>query len=285
MAKSLISAAMGLMLMGGVATAETLKNPLKEGETWADLAYDVIGDAVPQDGEALFSVDAPYRAHDAAIVPVRISQDLGSDKQIDKLTIVVDENPSPIVAEFEFGPNMGHIDLETRVRVDMYSNIRVIAETADGGHWMNGRFVKASGGCSAPALKGMDQALANAGKMRLKLFDAVAPAAAIPVKTTESPPASNGRKQAQVMIRHPNYSGMQRNQVTQLFIPAFFVHELEVFQGDERLFRMEGGISISEDPVFRFSYTPNGADTFRVRAVDTDGQVFEHVFDVQDEAT
>ena len=87
------------------------------------------------------------------------------------------------------------------------------------------------------------------------------------------------------MIRHPNYSGMQRNQVTNLFIPAFFVHELEVFQGDERLFRMEGGISISEDPVFRFSYTPNGAEQFRVRAVDTDGSVFEQVFDIQGQAT
>ena len=277
--KFLAPMAVGLALIGSVAMADAIKNPLKDGETWKDLAGDVLGDVVPAEGADLFAVDAPYRAHDAAIVPLRITQDAGSDQRIDKLTIVVDENPSPVVAEFEFGPNMGHIDLETRVRVDMYSNIRVIAETADGGHFMNGRFVKASGGCSAPALKGMEQAMANAGKMRLKLFDQVAAAG------TTSLPASNGRQQAQVMIRHPNYSGMQRNQVTNLFIPAFFVHELEVFQGDERLFRMEGGISISEDPVFRFSYTPNGAEQFRVRAVDTDGSVFEQVFDIQGQAT
>lgn len=275
MSRTLLSATMGLLLMGGVAAADAIKNPLKDGETWEVLAEDVIGDAVTEDGSALFSVDAPYRAHDAAIVPIRITQDTGSSQQIDRLTIVVDENPSPVVAEFEFGPSMGHIDLETRVRVDMYSNVRVIAETADGGHFMGGRFVKASGGCSAPALKGMEQAMASAGKMRLKLFDQVAAVSE----------ASTGRQQAQVMIRHPNYSGMQRNQVTQLFIPAFFVHELEVFQGDERLFRMEGGISISEDPVFRFSYTPNGAEQFRVRAVDTDGSVFEQVFDIQGQAT
>ncbi|MEL6217204.1 MAG: thiosulfate oxidation carrier complex protein SoxZ, partial [Pseudomonadota bacterium] len=59
---------------------------------------------------------------------------------------------------------------------------------------------------------------------------------------------------------------------------------LEVFQGEERLFRMEGGISISEDPVFRFSYNPNGAAEIRVRATDTDGNVFERSFDADSKA-
>ena len=152
--------------------------------------------------------------------------------------------------------------------MDQYSNIRVLAETESGETYMNGRFVKASGGCSAPALKDMDASLAEAGKMRLKVFDAKADG---PIST---------RQQVQVMIRHPNYSGMQRNQLTQLFIPAFFVEEMEVFLGDERLFKMVGGISISEDPVFRFSYLPNGSNTFRVRAKDTDGTVFEQTFSV-----
>ena len=276
MLRTFTTATIGLLFLTGAAAAEAVKNPLKDGETWNELASDVIGDVAPKDGSGLFSVDAPYRAHDAAIVPVHITQSLTSSERINKMTIVVDENPSPVVATFEFGPDMGHIDLETRVRVDLYSNIRVVAETEGGDLWMNGRFVKASGGCSAPALKGMEAALANAGKMRLKVFDDAA---------VQNVAASSGRKQAQVMIRHPNYSGMQRNQVTQLFIPAFFVHELEVFQGESRLFRMEGGISISEDPVFRFSYTPNGADGFRVRAVDTDGNVYERSFEIEDKAT
>lgn len=276
MPRTMISIAFGLVLMGSVATADAIKNPLKDSEAWNDLAFDVVGDVTPQDGAPLFAVDAPYRAHDAAIVPVHITQTQSSADRITKMTIVVDENPSPVVAEFDLGPAMGHIDLETRVRVDLYSNIRVIAETEDGKVWMNGRFVKASGGCSAPALKGMEAALANAGKMRLKVFETA---------QVQTVAVSSGRKQAQVMIRHPNYSGMQRNQVTNLFIPAFFVHQLEVFQGDERLFSMEGGISISEDPVFRFSYTPNGAETMRVRAVDTDGNEYEQVFPIDDKAS
>ena len=48
-------------------------------------------------------------------------------------------------------------------------------------------------------------------------------------------------REAQVMIRHPNNSGLQRDQVTLLYIPAHFVDELAVRQGDALLFRMEGG--------------------------------------------
>ena len=79
------------------------------------------------------------------------------------------------------------------------------------------------------------------------------------------------------MIRHPNYSGLQRDQVTQLFVPAHFIDTLEVRQGDELLFTLTGGISISENPVFRFSYDDNGAPALQVRATDTEGNLFEQV--------
>lgn len=266
--RGLHSALIAFALATTPAMADTIKNPLKDGETWAELRDDVVGEATLLDGSKLFTVDAPYRAHDAATVPVHIKQSPTSAEKITRLTIVVDENPAPVVAEFNLEDGIGHLDLETRVRVDQYSNLRVIAETADGKTYMNGRFVKASGGCSAPALKDMESSLAAAGKMRLKVFEPDAAASA------------TVRKQAQVMIRHPNYSGMQRNQLTQLFIPAFFINEMQVFQGDEKLFSMEGGISISEDPVFRFSYIPNQSNVFRVVAEDTDGNTYERQFTV-----
>ena len=77
------------------------------------------------------------------------------------------------------------------------------------------------------------------------------------------------------MIRHPNNSGLQRDQLSLLYIPLFIVRELRVWQGNQLVLEMDGGISISEDPNFRFSYRPNGAPTFRVEAVDTDGNVFK----------
>ena len=76
------------------------------------------------------------------------------------------------------------------------------------------------------------------------------------------------------MVRHPNNSGLQMDQLTRLYIPAYFVRELRIWQGDDLVLAMDGGISISQDPNIRFSYVPNGAKTFRAEAIDTE----EHVF-------
>ena len=56
-------------------------------------------------------------------------------------------------------------------------------------------------------------------------------------------------------------------------------YESEMRQGDETLFTMSGGISISEDPTFRFAYTETGAG-LSLHATDTDGAVFERRFPV-----
>lgn len=269
--KRILSGILFAISLASAGFAQDVENPLAQSATWDDLRYDVVGDAVLSDAADLFDLDAPYRAHDAATVPIRLTQSEGGP-QIEKLTLIVDENPAPVVAEFEFGPLMGEINLETRVRVDRYSNIRAIAQTADG-MFMTGRYVKASGGCSAPAMKDAAAADAAMGQMKMREFG------------VEAPPQSGQRREAQIMIRHPNYSGLQRNQVTQLFIEAHFIHDLEVWQGDDLLFHLTGGISISEDPSFRFTYTDNGAAVIRVKATDTKGQVFEKAFPKEGAAT
>ena len=233
-------------------------NPLTESATWEYLRDVLIGDVAPKDGEGVVALDAPYRANDAATVPITVRQE--GAQTLREVTLVVDENPAPVVATIEFGDAMAPLRFEARVRVDQYSNVRVIAETAEG-HFMSGAFVKASGGCSAPATRDHEAALAGIGDIRLRHFDDPAP----------------GRREAQVMIRHPNYSGLQRDQITHLFIPAHFIDYLEVRQGDDLLFRLEGGISISENPVFRFDYTDNGAAEITVEAHDTEGNVFRRV--------
>ena len=68
------------------------------------------------------------------------------------------------------------------------------------------------------------------------------------------------------MIRHPNNSGMQMDQLTRLYIPAHYIDKVEIRQGDDTIFVMEGGISLSEDPNFRFSYARTGAKTISVIA-------------------
>lgn len=245
------------------AAAGEKANPLQNGETWEALRGDIFGSREIRDGAGRITFEAPYRAHDAAMVPVEIVEAPGSGLDIRRLTLIVDENPAPIAAEFEFGPALDRVDMATRVRVNAYSSVRAIAETADGRLFMVGRYVKASGGCSAPALKDADAAMANLGQMKMRLFDAAA----------QSRPG-----EAQVMIRHPNYSGLQMNQMTRHYIPAHFVREVEVRAGDALVFRMTGGISLSEDPAFRFGFDGAGADALSVTAVDTEDNRFQQSF-------
>jgi sulfur-oxidizing protein SoxY len=204
----------------------------------------------------------PTRAEDAAIVPVtmRVTLPPGDSRFLKTLTLVIDDNPAPVAATFKIGPNAGISTLSTRVRVNSYTNVHAVAELSDGALYVVKSYVKASGGCSAPAAKTADAA-GSIGQMKFRQFAA------------QSRPVSAPRE-AQIMVRHPNNSGLQRDQVTLLYIPPHFVDELSVWQGDALLFSMVGGISISEDPNFRFDFRPNGASTFRVEAKDTDGKLF-----------
>jgi sulfur-oxidizing protein SoxY len=97
--------------------------------------------------------------------------------------------------------------------------------------------------------------------------------------------ASSGAREAQVMIGHPNNSGLQMDQLTQLYIPAFFIDQLKLSQDGSLVLAMEGGISISEDPNIRFSYVPNGAKHFGAEARDTEGHVFQHQWPVEGSGT
>jgi sulfur-oxidizing protein SoxY len=264
---------------------ETAKQP--DEVTWEAIRGDVVGDTAIRDGADIVSIEAPYRAHDAAIVPIDITARLPAGRTVKQLTLVIDENPSPVAATFTFGEPLPDIALSTRVRINSYSWVRAIVEADDGSLYMSRRYVKASGGCSAPALKDTDAALAQLGKMKVRFPEAAKPAeaTATPVTVPDSAAPAGAtvggeRLKAQIMIRHPNYSGLQMNQLTQLYIPAHFVNDIEVSQGGKLLLRMEGGISLSEDPTIAFDFVSNGAPVLDVKAIDTDGKVFSGTFPV-----
>ena len=168
----------------------------------------------------------PARAEDAAIVPVtmRVTLPPGDPRRLKALTLVIDDNPVPVAATFTFGDDAGVSAISTRVRVNSYTDVHVVAELSDGKLYVVKTYVKASGGCSAPAAKNADEAIASLGRMKLRVFG----------RPTGGP--TSAPREAQIMIRHPNNSGLQRDQVSLLYIPANFVDELRVWQGDALLF-------------------------------------------------
>src|SRR3712207_1307793 len=111
--------------------AQEAPSPLEESEAWADLAPDILGSTAPLPAEGILALKAPVRAEDAATVPIRLVQPEGAP-WVQGLTLVIDENPSPVAAEMTFGEAMMPLDFELRVRVNQYSNVRAIATSEAG---------------------------------------------------------------------------------------------------------------------------------------------------------
>jgi sulfur-oxidizing protein SoxY len=241
-------------------------------DPWPGLVQDIFDNRPMNDGTDVIGIEMPYRAEDAAIVPVTLRTKLAptDSRRILSITLVIDQNPAPMAAKFELGQDAKVSEISTRVRVNNYTNVHAVAELSDGKLYVTKTFVKASGGCSAPAAKNVDEASNRLGQMRYRQF----------VKSGEGP--TNGVREAQIMIGHPNNSGLQMDQVTQLYIPAFFVNQLRLWQDDSLVLTMEGGISISEDPNVRFTYVSNGAKRFRAEAKDTAGHVFQKEWKTDD---
>ena len=191
--------------------------PTEEPDSWPDLVRMFFNDAPIVEDQSLVSFEAPARAEDAALVPMSFSAKLpdGDSRRVVKLTLVIDQNPVPLAAAFTLGEKAGDTRISTRVRVNSYTNARVVAELSDGSLHMATRFIKASGGCSAPMVKSMDEALATLGQMKFRILPA----------TPETP------NEALLMIRHPNNSGLQMDQVTRLYTPSRYIDKLAVYQG------------------------------------------------------
>ena len=79
------------------------------------------------------------------------------------------------------------------------------------------------------------------------------------VKTIADSAHGEHWREGVVMIRHPNFTGMQMDVVSRGYTPARYVNLVEVTRAGSVVLRMEGGISISEDPNIRFNYDGAGA--------------------------
>jgi len=192
----------------------------------------------------IIEINAPYRAEDPALVPIKIISKIKQTKDlyIKKIIVLVDKNPFPFVGEFGFTPETGKADLAMRVRVNTYSYIRAIAEMNNGQLYMTKKFVKASGGCSAPIGADLDAAMKRLGKVKFKLNK----------NSKLGEPL-----QTQLLISHPNITGMQMDQVTRFVKKSHFIDQLKVTFDDKLVLTAKIDIAISADPNFRFYFVPN----------------------------
>jgi sulfur-oxidizing protein SoxY len=254
---------LGALAFAAEARAQGIEpfNGPRRLERWRDLRNALFGDrALIPAGEAIELV-APDRALDAAAVPVSLSLAPALVPEVRRILVVVDENPSPLAATFVAGPAGDLRALSMRLRVDAYTNLHAVAETADGRLLEAVRFVKAAGGCSAPVSGDLRAARARMGRMRLVMPD--------------GPPAIDRPVPVQVAVSHPNTSGLQMDQLTRLSIPAEFVRELRVSYRGAEVLSVEADISLAENPTIGFALAGEPGGELRVEAQDNRERRFE----------
>ena len=231
-------------------------------DRWEALKTQLFAERSILPGDEVIEFDAPGRAFDSARVPVTIRA-LGKQTEqefIRKLYLIVDKNPVPVAGTFTFEPNNGWDTIDTELRVNEYTDVRIVAEMNNGKLFMTSSFVKAAGGCSAPPSSYSRSDVTSLGSIKGgvdKFLNPKVPAV------------------ARIRLVHPNASGMQFDQSTRTYIPAHYIHTMVAEYNGKKLFTLETNFSLSQDPVLGFNFKPTEDGTLMIYAMDSKNQRFE----------
>ena len=220
---------------------------------WDKLRGKLFGARAIQTTASQVQLIVPLRAAYGASVPVKIVSRIAQAPElfVRKVLVLVDKNPSPVAAVLDLTTEVGQADFETRLRVDEYSHVRVVSELSNGELHMDSRYVKVSGGCSAPPNR--DQ-LHNIGKTQFKLPEGM---------------KLNAPTPADIQVVHPNDTGFELNHITVMYIPPHFVRSIKVTYAERRVLDAELDFSVSENPSLRFNFVPHGAGVLRAEVEDS----------------
>ena len=220
---------------------------------WEKLRGKLFGNRPIQAAPSQVQVIVPLRAAYGASVPVKIVSRLPQRPElyVSKLYVLVDKNPSPLAMMLDLSTEVGQADFETRLRVDEYSHVRVVSELSNGELHMDSRYVKVSGGCSAPPNR--DQ-LHNIGKTLFKLPEGMKLDAPTP---------------ADIQVVHPNDTGFELNHITVMYIPPHFVRSIKVTYAGRKVFDADLDFSVSENPSLRFNFVPHAAGLLKAEVEDS----------------
>ena len=238
------SIALAICLAARVQALEETQQP--SGSAWEFLRAKYYGDKpMGLVDENYMSLEVPGNTPDPASTPLTLRFADDAQHRIKRVRVFADNNPSPLVATFDFA-DTPVTEIDMHVRIDRFTSVRVVAEKSDGGLEMRSAWVKASGGCSAPPSA---SAAGTLGEIRLR-------------------PATDS-KSVLLSIRHPNSSGFQIDPKTGDNIAPHFISHIRVNSGGTEVLEADTGISISENPTLRIASDKSLAMPLSVDAVDS----------------
>jgi len=217
---------------------------------WPALRTQLYGSRqIGESGDQQMSVEAPSSTPDPAATPVAVHFGRELVGRVREVRVIIDNNPSPLVATMDLRAGLPVDEIDLRVRIDRFTSVRAIAETDSGRLEMRSAWVNASGGCSTPPSAAQGGTL---GEIRFR--------------------PSGDNRALQISIRHPNNSGFQVDPRTGDMIPPHFIAHVRLLAGGETLLEAETGISLSENPSLRIASLEPLPTPITVEAVDVPTQ-------------
>jgi sulfur-oxidizing protein SoxY len=192
------------------------------------------------------AITGPARASSGAQVPVTITVD--TDRFV-KIYLLIDNNPFQHAATFELSKATQTTEISTRIRMEVDSHVRAVAETADGELFMSKVAIRASGGCSGYMDVHDPELTKDLGKILYK---------------------KKGTEQV-TRIKHPMFTGLQKDLDSGGYIPEWTIRTITWKDGDKTVLTATTYISISQDPYVKFDY----AGDVSIHVIDTKGNEFK----------
>lgn len=187
----------------------------------------------------LMQMTAPLGAENAGQVPITLKVQNQANDSIKRIYILIDANPVPLAATYQFPHFFNQLTLATRVRLDNDSTIRAIAETQSGALLMTSVRVNAGGGCAGTVSEDEAIVRASAGAIKFQLNP--------PYKLHEIASAT-------LQIKHPMYTGLQTDATTKQAKPAFFVKNSDIQFDGVSVMQILFGVGTAENPYVKFEF-------------------------------
>ena len=256
-----LTAVVMLLSMNGLAFAEA------DPKLWPVVKEAFFAKRDIQEAEFM-KIDAPRRAESGAQVPVTFSMDKAAANGVDikKIYVLVDANPIQLAAIYHLTDMLGNFQLATRIRMETDSFVRLVGESADGKLYMVKREIRAAGGCGGTVENDESAVRAAAGKIKMQV---------------DSPVAFGSSATATFNIRHVMRTGLQRDLVSQGYVPAFYINKTAFTYNGKPLMTVDVGVGTSEDPYMKFNFIPDAPGKLEVTATDNEGKTFTHEVDVK----
>lgn len=245
-----------------------LATPAFAQDAWTDIRGMLFEDRALAEAGPLIRADMPFRTPDDLRTDIAALVEAPAGQWLGKVWLIIDNNPMPVSAVFEFARPQPRFFFETTMRINGQTPVHIVAETTSGELFMSEHYVKTSGtgACAAPPGTDPEEALATLGEMtldvgRLKIADTLR---RLKLGTEDA--------RLDIDLSHPSHSGLQKDQITLLFIPFRYVENLAVDLDGAPYLSMDGSISLSENPRVGVSI-PGATRDVGVTMTDTEGTV------------